>query len=126
MNSDPKKYRHLLYPNVSGCSNFSDDDADEDRRIYKFSPPLNVRIPWIISTPRKWTDWVCWSNCRHKFDELLSHVGDFNLPKFNRKAITDCLTMDVMLHHGYDVMDGNVCNCSKDWCHQNFWYMASY
>ena len=97
---DPKKDGHLLYPNVSGCLNVSDDDADEDRRIYKFSPPLNVRIPWIISTSRKWTDWVCQSNCKHKLDELLSHVGDFNLPEFDRKVITDCLTMNVILHHG--------------------------
>ena len=59
MNSDPKKERHLLYPNVSGCLNVSDDDdVDQDRKIYNFLPPLNVRIPWIISTQRKWTDWV--------------------------------------------------------------------
>ena len=116
MNLDPKKDRHLLYPNVCDCLNFSDDE-DEDRKIYQFSLPLYVRIPWIISPPRKWTDWVHWSNCRHKFDELLSHVGDFNLPEVDRKIITDCLTMDVILYHGYDVVHGNICNCLKDWYH---------
>ena len=90
--------------------NVSDHDDDNDRTIYKFSPSLNVRLLSIINTPRKWTDWVHQSNCTHKFHELLSHLGDFNLPELegDRKIIADCLTTDVILHHGYDVAHGNV------------------
>ena len=70
----------------------------------------------IINTPRKWTDWVHQSNCTHKFHELLSHLGDFNLlkPEGDRKIIADCLTTNVILHHGYDAACGNVCLCYED------------
>ena len=110
MNSDPKKDQHVLYQNVS------DHDDDNDRTIYKFSPPLNVRLPSIINTPRMWTDWVCQSNCIHKFHELLGHLGDFNLLEVegDRKIIAECLTTNVILHHGYDVACGNVCLCYED------------
>ena len=56
------------------------------------------------------------SNCTHKFHELLSHLGDFNLlePEGDRKMIADCLPTNVILHHGYDVACGNVCLCYED------------
>ena len=31
-------------------SDLHDDDGDDIRKIYEFSPPLFVRLPWIIST----------------------------------------------------------------------------
>ena len=45
------------------------------------------------------TDWVHWSKCCHKFDDLVSYVGTFMLPIDNLNQIILCLNMDTYHYH---------------------------
>ena len=96
------------------CMHSSDE---EEEGVYEFSPPQDVNnIPWIINTPRKWTEYVYLTNCIHKFANLMMDVEDFNLPVADRKRIIHCLAEDVLYTHGVDAFFGkNVCDCEIDY-----------
>ena len=106
-----KRDRHFI---ECDCMHSSDE---EEEGVYEFSPPQDVNnIPWIINTPRKWTEYVYLTNCIHKLANLMMVVEDFNLPVADRKRIIHWLAEDVLYTHGVDVFFGeNVCDCEIDY-----------
>ena len=89
-----KRDRHFI---ECDCMHSSDE---EEEGVYEFSPPQDVNnIPWIINTPRKWTEYVYLTNCIHKFANLMMDVEDFNLPVADRKKdySLPCLRMSFTL-----------------------------
>ena len=67
------------------CMHSSDE---EEEGVYEFSPPQDANnVPWIINTPRKWTEYVYLTNSIHKFANLMMDVEDFNLPVADRKGL---------------------------------------
>ena len=106
-----KRDRHFI---ECDCMHSSDE---KEGGVYEFLPPQDVNnIPWIINTPRKWTEYVYLTNCIHKFVNLMMDVEDFNLPVADRKRIIHCLAEDVLYTHGVDASFGkNVCDCEMDY-----------
>ena len=107
-----KRDRYLMQ-----CDCMHSSGEEEEDGVYEFSPPQDVNnIPWIISSPRKWTDYIYSTNCIHKFADLMMDVEDFNLPVADRKRIINCLAEDVLYTHGVDAFFGkNVCSCEMDY-----------
>ena len=101
---------HLWYLNLCNCLHDShNEDGDE---MYKFSPPLDVEnILWFISIPRKWTDWVCKTDCTCKYHELVTYTEHFYLNDAERNRIIHCMAEDVLSHYEYEALCGHYSEC---------------